>query len=64
MVGLSQFFCVFLCLETIRQYCIQNKLINIVKLMYADSMCSVPDDGDEIDWFDVKTGVKQGCVLC
>ena len=31
--------------------------------MYTDSMCAVLDDGEETDWFKVKTGVKQGCVM-
>ena len=49
--------------EIMRQYGIPNKLINIVKLMYTDSMCAVLEDGKETDWFKVKTGVKQGCVM-
>ena len=49
--------------EIMRQYGIPSKLINIVKLMYTDSMCAVLDDGEETEWFKVKTGVKQGCVM-
>ena len=40
-----------------------SKLIDIVKLMYTDSMCAVLDDGEETEWFKVKTGVKQGCIM-
>ena len=46
-----------------RQYGIPSKLIDIVTLMYTDNMCAVLDDGEETDWFKVKTGVKQGCVM-
>ena len=49
--------------EIMRQYGIPSKLINIVKLMYTDSMCAVLDDGEETEWFKVKTGVKQECVM-
>ena len=28
-----------------------------------DSMCAVLDGGEETDWFKVKTGVKQGCIM-
>ena len=31
--------------------------------MYADSCCSVIDNGKMSNWFDVKTGVRQGCVM-
>lgn len=49
--------------EIMRQYGIPGKIINIVKLMYSDSVCAVLDDGEVTEWFQVKTGVKQGCVM-
>ncbi|PIK45536.1 hypothetical protein BSL78_17607 [Apostichopus japonicus] len=49
--------------EIMRQYGIPGKIINIVKIMYSDSVCAVLDDGEVTEWFQVKTGVKQGCVM-
>ena len=31
--------------------------------MYTDSECAVIDENETTDWFQVKTGVKQGCVM-
>ena len=31
--------------------------------MYADNQCYVRHDGQHSDWFHVKTGVRQGCVI-
>ena len=31
--------------------------------MYEQSKCAVVDGSGSYDWFDVKTGVKQGCCL-
>ncbi|PIK41764.1 endonuclease-reverse transcriptase [Apostichopus japonicus] len=42
--------------EIMRQYGIPGKIINIVKLMYSDSVCAVLDDGKVTEWFQVKTG--------
>ena len=46
--------------EIMRQYGIPRKIINMVKLMYSGSACAVLDDGEITEWFEVKTGVKQG----
>ena len=46
--------------EIMRQYGIPSRLINIP---YTDRMCAVLDDGEVTEWFKVKTGVKQGCVM-
>ena len=35
----------------------------MIKLLYIDSICAVLDDGKESEWFHVKTGVRQGCVM-
>ena len=43
-----------------RQYGIPSRLINIP---YTDRMCAVLDDGEVTEWFKLKTGVKQGCVM-
>ena len=44
-------------------YGIPAKLLRIVKILYEDSECAVLDDGEESEWFKVKTGVKQGDVM-
>ena len=35
----------------------------MVHLMYKDTECAVMDKGAETEWFNVRTGVKQGCVM-
>jgi hypothetical protein len=46
-----------------RQYGIPQKLIQMVKALYADFQCSVIDENETTDWFPVITGVKQGCCM-
>ena len=46
-----------------REYGIPSKLITMVKAMYEQSNCAVVDGCGSYDWFDVKTGVKQGCCM-
>ena len=35
----------------------------MVQILYEDSECAVLDEGEESEWFEVKTGVKQGDVM-
>ena len=44
-------------------YGIPDKLIRMVKLLYDNTECTVIDNGEESEWFTVRTGVKQGCVM-
>ena len=46
-----------------RSYGIPEKLINIIKEFYKDFKCSVEDNGETSEWFEVLTGVKQGCNM-
>ena len=46
-----------------KTYGIPGKLINLIKVFYGDFKCSVIDEGETSEWFDVKTGVKQGCNM-
>ena len=46
-----------------RCYGIPDKLIRMVQLLYKDTQCAVIDEGEESEWFSVKTGVKQGCSM-
>jgi len=44
-------------------YGFPTKVINIIKDMYEDNRCCVRHDGKHSDWFQVKTGVRQGCII-
>ena len=46
-----------------RQFGIPEKLISMVKSLYRDFMCAVIDENETSDWFQVLTGVKQGCCM-
>ena len=35
----------------------------MVKIFYEDFMCTVENQGEIGEWFDIKTGVKQGCNM-
>ena len=44
-------------------YGIPGKLISMTKALYEDCQCAVLDDTGSPTWFEVITGVKQGCVM-
>ena len=44
-------------------YGLPPKVINIVKDMYANNLCCVRHEGQHSEWFQVKTGVRQGCII-
>ena len=46
-----------------RAYGIPEKLTNVVKAFYDDFKCAVIHQGETSEWFDIKTGVKQGCNM-
>ena len=43
-------------------YEIPCKIIHMVQMLYG-SECAVLDEGEESEWFRVKTGIKQKCVM-
>ena len=43
-----------------RAYGIPEKLTNLVKAFYDDFKCAVIHQGETSEWFDIRTGVKQG----
>jgi hypothetical protein len=47
----------------LRCYGIPDKIIEIIKSFYKDSRCAVRADGQVGEWFQIVTGVRQGCVL-
>ena len=46
-----------------RSYSIPEKIVKMVKVMYSGSECAVIDGPGVYDWFETKTGVKQGCCM-
>ena len=46
-----------------QSYRIPSKFIRMVKLFYSNTKCAVIDGAGQSNWFDVKAGVKQGCVM-
>ena len=49
--------------KIMESYGIPCKIIQMVQMLYKDSECAVLDEGEESEWFKVKTGVKQGDVM-
>ena len=49
--------------KLLRHYGIPPKLVNIIKESYDGFRCRVVHDGGLTDSFEVKTGVRQGCLL-
>ena len=39
------------------------KLCRLLKALYASTISAVRVDGELTDWFDVNTGLRQGCLL-
>ena len=44
-------------------YGIPPKLVRMVKAIYDGNQCAVADGAGQTGWFDVKSGVKQGCNM-
>ena len=49
--------------KIMKKYGIPEKIIRMVKLFYDGFQCAVHDQGDTHEFFDIKTGVKQGCNM-
>ena len=47
----------------IKSYGIPENIIKIIKSLYEGSRCAVRVDGRLGDWFEIITGVRQGCLL-
>ena len=46
-----------------RCYGIPTKIVRMVQVMYTNCRCAVVDGDGRTDWFEVKSGVKQGCNM-
>ena len=42
---------------------VPNKIRSIIQDLYDDNKCSVVCDGKLSPWFEVRSGVRQGCML-
>ena len=49
--------------KIMESYGIPSKLVRMVNTMYDGSQCAVVEGTGQTDWFDVKSGVKQGCNM-
>ena len=47
----------------LRHYGIPNKIVQLIQGYYKNSNCRVIHDGQFTKSFEIKTGVKQGCIL-
>ena len=47
----------------LRCYGIPEKVIKVIQSFYKDSRCAVRADGEVGEWFQIITGIRQGCVL-
>ena len=46
-----------------KKYGIPEKLVRMVRLFYDGFQCAVEEEGEPGEWFEVTTGVKQGCNM-
>ena len=44
-------------------YCVPSEFVKLVRMFYTDVKCSILGEGGLTDWFEVKSVVKQGCVI-
>ena len=42
---------------------VNNKMLTFLKSLYQNVQCTVRINGICIEWFQVETGLKQGCIL-
>ena len=49
--------------KIMRHYGIPQKLVTLVDKMYDGTTCRILNEGQLTDSFQIKTGVKQGCLL-
>ena len=47
----------------LKSYGIPTKLVNMVRAMYKNCRCAVMDETGHLEWFEVLSGVRQGCVI-
>ncbi|GFR96331.1 retrovirus-related Pol polyprotein from type-1 retrotransposable element R2 [Elysia marginata] len=50
-------------IETLKQYNCHFKIINLIKNLYQNHVEAVRMENGNTEWFQVKGGVRQGCIL-
>ncbi|GFR58975.1 LINE-1 retrotransposable element ORF2 protein [Elysia marginata] len=50
-------------IETLKKYNSHFKTINLIKNLYQNQVAAVRMENGNIEWFQVKRGVRQGCIL-
>ena len=46
----------------LEQYGIPTKILNIIKNIYETTECCIKVEKDYSNWFEIRTGVRQGCI--
>ena len=49
--------------QTLQMYNVQGQLFDSIRAIYANSMSTVGTSEGLTDWFDITSGVRQGCAL-
>ena len=49
--------------KILRHYELPQKIVGIISFLYKSFECSVLMDSPQTDYFPVKSGVRQGCIL-
>ena len=47
----------------LKEYGVPEKYVNIIETLYENSKCAVKVNNSLTDWFFIKTGVRQGCII-
>ena len=50
-------------LGIMKKYVVRENVIRVVKTFCEDFKCAIDNQGEIGEWFDIKTGVKQGCNM-
>ena len=49
--------------KILRHYGLPQKIVDLISVLYKSFECSVLMDSTQTDYFPVKSGVRQGCIL-
>jgi len=49
--------------EILQHYGLTRKIVTVIQKLYVKSSSAVRVNGDTSSWFQVETGVRQGCIL-
>ena len=47
----------------LRKYGINEKIVRLIENLYSIVLACIRIDGEETEWFQIKTGFRQGCIL-